>query len=168
MRQPRRWTGIGLRFVAIGHRRIEDMGAEARFRDMAGVTVLVAKQRVQPAVSLAAIAKVIDQLGMTRPRTRSRRYPAPGHDREEGSLGPAPPPCARIHRTHPGESAAWSATSTSGSAAQLEIARAAARGRAASSPGRAPWADRERRVPPENGTLDVPWAMCTRSSCVTS
>ena len=42
------------------------MRAEARLRDVAGFAVLVTKQRVQPAIGAAAIAKVIDQLGVSR------------------------------------------------------------------------------------------------------
>src|SRR5580704_6224686 len=60
-----RRTGIGLRLIAISHRGIEDMRPEAGLGDVAGLPVLVTKQRVQPAIRLAAFAKIVDQLRMT-------------------------------------------------------------------------------------------------------
>src|ERR1700733_10763907 len=57
-----RRPGIRLRFILIGHDGVEDMRAEARLRGVAGVPVLVAEQRVQPAVGPTALLTILNHL----------------------------------------------------------------------------------------------------------
>ena len=66
-RQSRRAPGIGLRLVAIGQNGIENMCSEAGLGGMAATPMTIAKQGMQPPVSLAATREVIDQLDMTIP-----------------------------------------------------------------------------------------------------
>ena len=116
VRQAWRRASIGLRFVPIGHQGVEHVRAEAGLRDVAGLPMLVAEQRMQPAIRLAAIAEVVDQLGVSRPARR--RPPAPGRDCAAGSPETAPPPSARRHRTRRAASAVSAASRPSASAAR--------------------------------------------------
>src|SRR5437879_428781 len=63
-RQPWRPPAIGLRFVAIGEDRVEDMRAKAGLGGVAAGAVAITEQRVQPAVAAAAASEIVDQLDM--------------------------------------------------------------------------------------------------------
>ena len=62
--EARRFPGIALRFVLVGQHRVEHMRAETGFRRMAGITVFVAEQAVQPAIDFMPGGKIINQLDM--------------------------------------------------------------------------------------------------------
>ena len=85
--QARRRPGIGLRLVPVGHGRVENMRAETGFGGVAAGPVLVAEQAVQPAIGLAAVAEIVDQLGVAGGTSRCRpgRWRARG--RAAGSRG---------------------------------------------------------------------------------
>ena len=66
-RETRRAPGVGLRLPVVGQHGVEDVGAEGSLGDVAGGLVLVAEQAVQPAVGLAALGEVVDQLHVAPP-----------------------------------------------------------------------------------------------------
>src|ERR1700733_2610219 len=63
-RQPGRAARIGLRLVAVGEDRVEDMRAKAGLGGMSARAMAIAKQRVQPPVALAAFGEVVGELDM--------------------------------------------------------------------------------------------------------
>src|SRR5579875_3072894 len=61
-REAGRLAGIGLRLAFIGQDGIEDMAAEAGFGAMAARAVLIAEERMEPAVAHPALAEIVEQL----------------------------------------------------------------------------------------------------------
>src|SRR5262249_38306342 len=72
-RQTRRRPRIGLRLVAVGEDRVENMRAKAGLGGVSAGAMTVAEQRVQPAVALAALGKVVDKLDVAMPITECAR-----------------------------------------------------------------------------------------------
>src|ERR671931_2235723 len=57
-------AGVGLRLVAIGQDRIENMRAEARLGGVTAISAAVTKKRMEPTVGVNPIAKVVKQFDM--------------------------------------------------------------------------------------------------------
>ncbi len=63
-REAGRRAAIGLRLAAINQQRIEYMRAEAGLGGVPAGAMAIAEQRVQPAVAVAALGEIVDQLDM--------------------------------------------------------------------------------------------------------
>src|SRR5579863_7580318 len=63
-RKAGRAPGIGLRLAFVGQHGVEDMGAEARLGGVPARAVLITEQRVQPAIAVAALREIVDELHM--------------------------------------------------------------------------------------------------------
>src|SRR5512145_400520 len=72
-RESRRRSAIRLRFATIGEDGIEDMHAETGFGRMHALPVVIAKQRVKPAVGAASVAEVVYELHVSVSRWRRMR-----------------------------------------------------------------------------------------------
>src|SRR5262249_26057227 len=62
--EPRRSAGIALRLALVRQHGIEHVAAEAGIGTMAGLAGFITEETVQPAVRLAALNEVVDELDM--------------------------------------------------------------------------------------------------------